>query len=184
MGYDLATFVKDLRAVVREAGDDRTIIAEVSPLARELALARSWLAPRHYECDPGQGFGVHLLHEEPDHTLAVFAASWLPGRRAPPHNHGTWAVVAGADGAETNVFWERLDDGTRPGYAQIRKQAEQVFGPGDVVSLLAESIHSVENRTGSVTVSLHVYGRHLNHVARLQFDPLARTATPFRVVVQ
>ena len=65
-----------------------------------------------------QGFSLFPLSEEPDHSLAVFAFSWLPNRGTPPHDHGTWAVVAGVLGPEWNTFWRRLDDGTRPGYAK------------------------------------------------------------------
>jgi predicted metal-dependent enzyme (double-stranded beta helix superfamily) len=151
----------------------------VRPLARDLALARTWLQARHYTTDPEQGFGVHLLHEESDHTLAVMALAWLPGRGAPPHNHGTWAVVAGVEGDEENVFWKRLDDGSRQGYAEIVRQGTRVFGPGEVVSFLADQIHSVNNTGDRVTVSLHVYGRNLNYTGRSRFDPEARTETPF-----
>jgi predicted metal-dependent enzyme (double-stranded beta helix superfamily) len=124
---------------------------------------------------------VHLLHEEADHSLAVFAIAWLPGRGAPPHNHGAWAVVAGVDGLETNTFWQRLDDGSRPGYAEISKNGEKVFGPGEVVAFLPHDIHSVTNETPAVTVSLHVYGKHLNYTARSQYDATARTETPFLI---
>ena len=86
--YTLDDFVGDLREISARTRDDREIIAKVRPLARRLALEKSWLKPEHYQCNEEQGFGVHLLHEEPDHTLAVFAVSWLPGRGAPPHNHG------------------------------------------------------------------------------------------------
>ena len=180
---DLPRFVDDLRNITRETSDEVAIIQRVRPLARELALAKTWLRPEHYRCDEAQGFGVHLLHEEPDHTLAVFAASWLPGRGAPPHNHGTWAVVAGVDGPETNVFWKRLDDGSRPGYAEIARNGQKVFGPGDVVSFLPAQIHSVVNETGGVTVSLHIYGKHLNYTGRSQFDPEARKELPFLLTV-
>ena len=129
--YSLDQFTQDLADIAVEAQDPRIIIQRVSPLVQRLAVSRDWLRPEHYTCDAAQGFGVHLLHEEPDHTLAVFALAWLPGRGAPPHNHGTWAVVAGVDGPEKNVFWTRLDDGSRPGYAEIEAQGEQVFGPGD-----------------------------------------------------
>jgi predicted metal-dependent enzyme (double-stranded beta helix superfamily) len=105
------------------------------------------------------------------------------GRGAPPHNHGTWAVVAGVDGEETNVFWKRLDDGSRPGYAEIVRTGETPFGPGDVVSFLPAQIHSVVNATGEVTVSLHVYGKHLNDTGRSQFDPEARKEPPFLLSV-
>ena len=149
--------------------------ARVRPLARELALSRTWLTPQHYACDPVQGFGIHVLHEEPDHTLFVIAAAWLPGRGVAPHNHGTWAVVAGVDGPERNTFWKRVDDGSRPGHARIVKVAEKDFGPGDVLTLLPDAIHSVRNETAAVTVSLHAYGYNLNMSGRLQFDPARDT---------
>jgi predicted metal-dependent enzyme (double-stranded beta helix superfamily) len=169
--YELRRFVEDLRTITAETQDPCVIGARVRPLARDLALAGTWLAPRHYQCDAGQGFGAHLLHEEPDHTLAIFAGAWLPGRGAPPHNHGTWAVVAGVDGAERNTFWTRVDDGSRSGRAEIRRQGERVLEPGDVVTFLPDSIHSVVNETTRVTVSLHVYGKHVNYTKRSQFDP-------------
>src|SRR5262245_1723814 len=160
--YDLKQFVDDLRAITGSTSDEHEIIRRVRPLARDLALARTWLDPRHYECDAAQGFGVHLLHEEADHTLAVFAGSWLPDRGAPPHNHGTWAVVAGVDGLEKNIFWKRVDDGSRPGYAEIRRNGEKLFSSGDVVAFLPHEIHSVVNETGVVPVSFHECGQHLN----------------------
>jgi predicted metal-dependent enzyme (double-stranded beta helix superfamily) len=180
--YDLKRFVDDLRGITAQETDPRRIIERVRPLARDLALARTWLEPRHYQCDEGQGFGVHLLHEEADHSLAVFAGAWMPGRGAPPHNHGTWAVVAGVDGAETNVFWKRVDDGARPGYAEIVRQGAKVFADGDVVSFQPDAIHSVVNETSAVTVSLHVYGMHVNYTTRSQFDPEARVERAFKVV--
>ena len=97
-------------------------------------------------------FGAHLLHEEPDHTLAIFAGAWLAGRGAPPHNHGTWAVLAGVIGAERNTLWARIDDGSRAGYAEVRRQEDRVLGPGDVLTLQPDSIHSVINDTTSVTI--------------------------------
>lgn len=180
--YDLKQFVDDLRTITGASRDPREIISRVRPLARDLALARTWLEPRHYRCDATQGFGAHVLHEEADHTLAVFAAAWLPGRGAPPHNHGTWAVVAGVDGYEKNTFWKRVDDGSRPGYAEIVTQGDKVFGPGEVVTFLPDSIHSVTNDTEVVTVSLHVYGTHVNYTTRLQFDPQTRVAKELKIV--
>lgn len=181
---DLAQFVKDLRQITAETKNHGAIIDRVRPLAQRLALSKEWLEPRHYECDAEQGFGVHLLHEEPDHTLAIFAVAWLPGRGAPPHNHGTWAVVAGVDGLEKNVYWKRMDDGSRPGHAVLNEVGEEVVGPGEVVALLPGAIHSVANKTDRVTLSLHVYGKHLNHTGRSQFDPEKKTETPFIVKTQ
>ncbi len=182
--YSLDDYVDHLRDITAQTPDDREIVSKVRPLARRLALAKTWLKPEHYECNEEQGFGVHLLHEEPDHTLAVFAVSWLPGRGAPPHNHGTWAVVAGVDGPEENGFWDRVDGGSREGYAKISKRAEKSFSDGEVIAMQPDHIHSVMNNTDSVTVSLHTYGMHVNHTVRSQYDIEKNLETPFRVVEQ
>ena len=182
--YTLDDFVADLRTITSEETDPQDIIVRVNPLAKRLALAKDWLKPAHYTCDEEQGFGVHLLHEEPDHTLAVFAIAWLPGRGAPPHNHGTWAVVSGVDGLETNIFWKRLDDGSRAGYADVVKNGEREFGPGEVVAFLPHEIHSVLNQTEKVTVSLHTYGKHLNFTGRSQFDVDGNIEMPFIIKQQ
>ena len=151
---------------------------------RDVALSKAWLEAKHYHCDPSQGFGAHLLHEEPDHTLAIFAGAWLPGRGAPPHNHGTWAVLAGVIGAERNTLWTRRDDGALPGHAEIRRQEDRVLGSGDLLTLQPDSIHSVINDTSSVTISFHVYGKHVNHTERSQFDPEQNTEKGFFVRVE
>jgi predicted metal-dependent enzyme (double-stranded beta helix superfamily) len=94
-GYTLDQFVIDLREITMETRDPREITRRLRPLVRALAVAPSWLAPQHAEPDTSQGFGIHVLHEEPDHSLMVFVAAWAPRRGVAPHNHGTWAVVAG-----------------------------------------------------------------------------------------
>jgi predicted metal-dependent enzyme (double-stranded beta helix superfamily) len=179
--YTLSQYVADLRTVVAEIQGDEAIVKRVRPLAQRLALNKDWIDPRYYTCDEVQGFGVHLLHEEPDHTLAVFALAWLPNRGTPAHDHGTWAVVAGVDGDEKNTFWKRLDDGSRAGYAELKHNGERVYGPGEVVSFLPSEIHTVWNHTDAVTLSLHTYGKHINFTGRSKFDPERRTATPYIV---
>lgn len=181
-GYQLETFVGDLRAAARNARDEAEILTRVRPLVARLALSREWLLPRHYEALEEQGNGVHLLHEEPDHTLAVVAVCWLPHRETLPHNHGTWAVVAGVDGPERNVFWRRLDDGKSAGYAKLERIGEKVIGSGDTLAMPTGTIHSVANDTKETTLTLHVYGRHLNHSPRSQFDVDKQTESPRRTV--
>jgi len=44
-------------------------------LARTISTTPGWIQDEHYECDPNQGFGLHLLHEEEDHSLPVFLFS-------------------------------------------------------------------------------------------------------------
>ena len=178
--YSIARLVADVEQVCAKFKDDREIVVAVRPLARRVALSKKcWLEERLYQANAGQGFGVHLLHEKPDHTLAIFAVSWLPHRGTPPHDHGTWAVVVGVDGPEKNQFFERTDDGSRPGYAGLKKVGEKVCREGDVLAMHRGVIHSVWNETDAVTVSLHIYGKHINYTGRSQFDLERKTETPF-----
>jgi hypothetical protein len=45
----------------------------------------------------------------------------------------------------------------------------------------AGTIHSVRNESTQITLSLHVYGKHINFTQRSQFDPDRRMHTPFIV---
>lgn len=180
----LAALVEEMRAGVRAGADARGMIARLSRPAAALACDPAILRAEHLVCDAEQGNGLHLLHEEPDHSLAVFVISWLPGRGVPPHDHGTWAIVAGMVGTETNVFWRRLDDRSRPGYAELVESGRRTFGPGEVVSFLPDDIHSVANEGRDISVSLHLYGRHLNHSGRSRFDPASKRVDPYIVRVE
>jgi predicted metal-dependent enzyme (double-stranded beta helix superfamily) len=184
--YSIPQLVEDLRREVAEAGgDEREILKRVRPLAERIAASSgSWLQEAHYEVSPDQGFGVRVLHEEPDHTLAIFVVSWLPGRGTPAHDHGTWAVVAGVVGAEHNEFYERVDDRSRPGHAELKKTGDKTFGPEDVLAMRAGVIHAVWNRTEAKSVSLHIYGKNIQHTGRSQFDVAKQTETPYVLKLQ
>ena len=182
--YSLEQYVADIRAIAAEETDEAAITDRIKPLARRLAEAPGWFRDEYRNCDPDQGFGVHLLHEEDNHDLAVFVLSWLPDRGTLPHNHCTWAVVAGIEGEEFEVGWERHDDGSKPGYADIRKTGEATLRPGDVAACMPSDIHSVWNTGTEVSVSLHTYGRHLNFTGRSEFDPEKKEERPFVVKVE
>jgi predicted metal-dependent enzyme (double-stranded beta helix superfamily) len=182
--YTVARYVEELRCIVRKADSEDEIIGHVGPLARRLALDACWLEPEHFNSNPEQGFGVHLLHEEPDHALAVFVVSWLPSRGAPPHDHGTWAVVAGVRGVERNIHYRRVDDGSRPGYAQLEVKHGLDAGAGELICMKSGGIHSVHNETDDTTLSLHTYGKHVNFTNRSQFDLESGACKDFIVEVE
>ena len=182
--YALAQFNADLRQVTSATPDEKQLLSKLRPMVKRIALDDGWRSERHYQAGEDQGFGVHVLNDEPDHSLFVAAISWLPGRGAPAHDHGTWAVIVGVDGPEKNTFYQRTDDRTKPGYAELHKIGKKVCGVGDVVALPAGAIHSVINESDRTTLSFHVYGRHLNHATRSQYDPVKKTAKPFILKTQ
>lgn len=181
--YDVAQYAADLRMITAEETDDKAKLQRIVPLARKLAATPDLIQPQHYERDAEQGVGVHLLHEEDDHSLAVFVISWEPGRHVPPHNHNSWAVVVGLEGEEHNVCWRRTDDGAKDGYAELERDTDSFMHRGDFVAMLPEDIHSVHNDSDAVALSLHTYGMHINHSGRSQFDPAAKTESPIMLKI-
>ena len=181
--YSLEQYVRDLRTITAEETDPERITERVAPLAKKFAQAPGWLRPEHRECDPEQGFGVHLLHEEPNHDLAVFVLSWLPNRGTTPHNHKTWAVVVGLEGEEEEINYERLDDRSRKGFADLRRGETQVMRAGDIARCYPEHIHTVKNVGKGISMSLHTYGRHINFTGRSEFDPQRKLEKPYIVKV-
>ena len=98
-GYTVAAYIEDLRRITAEETDDKAILRRVAPLAKKLATIPGWIKEEYRQCDEEQGFSFHTLHEEDDHANAVFVLSWLPNRGSPAHNHKTWGVVVGIEGA-------------------------------------------------------------------------------------
>ena len=177
--YTLDQYVNDLRAIAANESDPVKITDLVAPLAKKFAQTPGWFRPEYRQCDAEQGFGVHMLHEESNHDLAVFLVSWLPNRGTTPHNHKTWAVVVGIEGQELEISYDRLDDGGTPGYAQLKRSAEQVITAGDITRCYPEHIHSVWNVGKDLSVSLHTYGRHINHTGRSEFDLEHKREKPY-----
>jgi predicted metal-dependent enzyme (double-stranded beta helix superfamily) len=168
--YTLEHYIDDLRTITQETDDENEILSRVGPLAQRLAIEKSWLHNKHRKTDDEQGFGAFLLYEEPDHSLAVFVVNWLPSRGAPPHDHGTWAVIAGVEGVECNIRYKRIDNGSTPGYAELEVKHKVNADVGDLICMKSGGIHSVYNETDQVTLSLHTYGKHVNFTERSQYD--------------
>ena len=182
--YTIQDYVRDIRAVVAEEVEIEAITERIKPLALRLASDPGWFQEKYRYTDPEQGVGLHLLHEEDNHDLAVFAIAWAPGRGVEAHNHKTWAVVSGIEGQEHETNYKRLDDGSKPGFADLVPTKAETLYPGTAVCCLPEDIHSVENNGDKVAVSLHTYGRHLNHTGRSTFNVDAKTETPLILKVE
>jgi predicted metal-dependent enzyme (double-stranded beta helix superfamily) len=181
-GYSVKQLSDDMRELRRVGLDDEGMAQAVPELAKRLVLMKhNWLRP--YMCVPnaqGGSAGIHALHEEPDHTLGVFVVTWLPGDETPPHDHGTWAVIAGLDGWETNHRWKRIDDGLIPGYADVRRDRSERIDAGTIISMPPETIHSLHNDSGGKSVTLHIYGVNVDFTERHKFDPVRHSMAPYR----
>ena len=183
-GYSVKQLVDDLRDLTREGSDDAAMARAVPDLAKRLVLMKhNWLRP--YMCVAGaaNAAGIYALHEEPDHSLAIFVVTWLPGDETPPHDHATWAVIAGLDGHETNHWWKRVDDGTTPGHADVRRAGSERIDASAIIAMAGDAIHSLHNDSGAVSTTLHLYGRNVDYTDRHKYDPARHTIAPYKLGV-
>ncbi|MBL4756910.1 MAG: hypothetical protein JKY32_04525 [Rhizobiales bacterium] len=176
--------VDELKTITSSGLSTEKIIEAVRPLVKDLADNPDWVQPEYRTCKSEQGFGVHLLHEQEDHTLAILVAAWLPGFGIPPHNHGTWSVVAGIEGVERNYLWDLVEHDSKTGHAKIVETSHLDLGPGDIMSNKESDIHSIKNLTDEVTLSLHVYGKNINNTERYGYDPEANSFARLTVKIE
>lgn len=174
-GYPLDHFVADLEFVLTAAGSEEDVLEAVAPLAQKFAAEMARPAAADFAWHEKYGMGDLELFQAPDDGLLIVLGAWQPGHGVPPHDHGTWAVVVGIEGSERNTLWRRLDDGARPGHAEIDRLETKALGPGDVLTMDSAAIHSVENGADEISYTLHVYGQNLATSGRRQYDPEAQS---------
>jgi predicted metal-dependent enzyme (double-stranded beta helix superfamily) len=166
----LSDFISLMKEVTAHGGAADEIMARLREPARRLASSRSWIDRR---LSAGLAPGRNLVHEEPDHSLAILLVKWRAGSRAPAHDHGTWALIAGVEGEEINIRWRRKDDGSRAGFAEIEEFSQVAVGPGEILCIGEREIHTVS--TPSPALALHIYGMNTASIERNIFDPVGKT---------
>jgi hypothetical protein len=91
-------------------------------------------------------------------------------------------VIVGVQGNEENFFYERADDGSVTGRAELRRIGEEVVRPGTGVCLMPEDIHHIQVTGERPTLHLHMYGLALDRLTdRLSFDLQAGTVSTMRI---
>lgn len=167
----VAETVARIRAIEHEQGVNRASLeamrAELASLAR-----RKELFPRSDFPAADLRDDVFIrLSEDDDNRFALYLNSGLPGKASSPHNHTTWAVIAGIEGAEHNKIYRRIDDGSELGRARVEVEREVSVGVGESLAFMPEDIHSIHVLTETPILHLHMYGKGLEQLTeRVYFD--------------
>jgi len=113
-------FVAGLRAIWAREPEAEQRMQNARPLLQTL-LADEELFERSHDWPPTEG-GVNLdLYEDPDHKFMVNSVVRVPGLIGNPHDHDRqWVLYGVLDGVESLQRYERLDDGSRADYAELR----------------------------------------------------------------
>jgi len=107
-----------------------------------------------------------------DDSVSIWFVRFVPGLHVPPHDHQTTATIGVYEGAEDNHFYLR-----EPG--RLVHKTTRCVGPGDVIALKPDGIHSVEAANGVQSCGIHVYLAKLSTIERSLFDWESGEARPF-----
>ena len=151
--FDLDEFVLELRTAARADEPVKKVRELMTRAFSDPASIKA--AIPEYENDD------EILFE--DDSVSIWFVRFVPGLHVPPHDHQTTATIGVYDGAEDNHFYLR-----EPGRL-VYKSTRRV-GPGDVVALKPDGIHSVEAADGKDSCGIHVYLAALTKIERSLFD--------------
>ena len=160
--FVLEDFVQELRAAALEEEPVKRVRELMSQTFQDPEAIRA--AMPVYDSDD------EILFE--DDSVSIWFVRFVPGLHVPPHDHQTTATIGVYEGAEDNHFYLR-----EPGRL-VHKTTRRV-GPGDVIALKPEGIHSVEAADGVQSCGIHVYLAKLTTIERTLFDWASGEACPF-----
>ncbi len=161
----------------------RANLEEIKVVLCELARREDLFSFDAYPL-PEEGSGtencLYRISEDPDHRYAMYANVSHTGKNSPPHNHTTWAVIAGVRGDELNRIYQRTDDGSVPGKGTVRVTSEFNVNPGNAICFMPEAIHSIHVVRNDPILHLHLYGLALEQLyGRIGFDLSRGTYTVY-----
>jgi predicted metal-dependent enzyme (double-stranded beta helix superfamily) len=184
-------FIADLRAIWAAQGDDQRRMEAAKPLLELLVLDPALKA--HSASWPStEGRKNLLLYVDPDHHFVINGVVRMPGRTGGVHDHAdAWVLYGVLDGTESLERFDRVDDGSRSGYAEVKLASVTTGTQGKVDLVPPHAIHAEQGgptrsvaiivrsqRLGEGTILQRTYDRKANTVIE-QYGP---TQIPYDLV--
>jgi hypothetical protein len=169
--YTLDQFLADTRATIKTKGIPAGL-AEIRDHLERL-LRNPDLLEKHLG-DPVPYTERTTIGRDPETDVHVLVHGREKAGKSSVHDHGPCWVVYGNYKNPTRMRrWRRLDDGSRPGYAELALHREFLNEPGRAVAFAAGDIHSIEY--GDDTFFVRVTGGDVETQETLRFDVEKKT---------
>jgi rhodanese-related sulfurtransferase/predicted metal-dependent enzyme (double-stranded beta helix superfamily) len=170
----VAGFIAEARRLLGStAVTDKAGLEPVARALEALGQERELFPGEHFPVSASNPAQVYRLAEDIDGRFALYVSAGLPGKAQPPHDHTTWAIIAGISGRERNNFYARegTDDPARDTLHEI-DEFDVVVGTS--VTLLPDDVHTIELIGEEKGLHLHFYGLALDRLAgRVVFESKA-----------
>lgn len=170
-------FISAVRNLYAEEKDPDKRWQKMVPQLRELiadpnvqAQSKNWPA-----CSQGGERAENLLfYEDPDYRFVINGLVKAPRTRTSIHDHAhNWTLYGVLDGSETIERYERLDDGSKPDYVDVRESENFRVGPGDVDLVRPWQIHAEES-SAERTVAIIVRAEKSGGFLQGRYDPVSK----------
>jgi len=171
-------FISDLRTVWAAQPDLQRRMETAKPLLEKFVKDDSIKA--HSANWPStEGHKNLLLYVDPDHDFVINAVVRMPGRTGSVHDHAdAWVLYGLLDGTESLERYDRIDDGSRPDYAEVKLASVTTGTQGKVDLVPPRAIHA-EQGGPSRSVAIIIRSQRLGEGTVLQgrYDPQAKKRT-------
>jgi predicted metal-dependent enzyme (double-stranded beta helix superfamily) len=175
---ELKTFIADLRSIWSANAENKDRMEKAKPLLEKFVMQPAVKA--HSANWPStEGHKNLLLYVDPDHDFVINAVVRVPGRKGSIHDHAdAWVLYGLLDGTESLERYDRVDDGSQPGYAEVKLSSVTTGTQGKVDLVPPRAIHA-EQGGDARSVAIMVRSQKLGQGTVLQgrYDPTAKTRT-------
>lgn len=169
-------FIASARRLFADEKEVEKRWTKLAPLLRDLLAdpkvreqSKSWP-----ECAHKERADNLLFYEDPDFGFVINGLTKNPHTRTQIHDHAhNWTLYGVLDGSEKIERYERLDDASKPDYAEVRLSSNSRVSPGDVDLVRPWQIHAEESgdeRTVAIIVRAEKAGGFLQG----RYDPVGK----------
>ena len=171
-------FISNLRAIWDSESDNERRMEKARPLLETLVMDPG-LKAHSAQWPSTEGHKNLLLYVDPQRHFAVNAVVRTPGRTGGVHDHAdAWVLYGLLDGTESLERYERIDDESRPGYAEVRLASVTTGTQGKVDLVPPRAIHAEQGGpTRSVAVILRSQRLGEGTILQRAYDPKAKTVS-------
>jgi rhodanese-related sulfurtransferase len=154
----------EVRSIETVEGVSMASLDKIGEKLIGLATRTELFPPEHFPI--GSDGGIYRVSEDSDHRFTLYASAGKPGKKVPPHNHTTWAIIAGVHGEEHNTRYARADNSTGiDREVKLQKGPELTVRKGNCITYLPDDFHTIETPSSSpYGLHLHLYGLSLERL--------------------
>jgi len=172
----LDKFINDLRGIWAADSDNERRMEKAKPLLEQLVTDET-LRAHSARWPSTEGHKNLLLYVDPQYNFAINAVVRVPGRKGSVHDHAdAWVLYGVLDGSESLERYDRVDDDSRPGYAEVKLASVTTGIQGKVDLVPPHAIHAEQGGpTRSVAIIVRSQRLGQGTVLQRRYDPAAKT---------